>query len=180
MMRHAIALIFAVFLLTGCGSLKEKVGELEKEALVQSISDSVDKKLEARGLSLATLKQAVDPTASGHSSQAEVASMAKEAALLETKKLLDEKAAEFKASHVTRDEFGQEHESFLWKIVLGAMGLVSTFLGKQVVSGRREAKKHANYHARMAVLEAIVGKKAANLGEDESPEPTPPAAPPTT
>jgi hypothetical protein len=183
MMRlQAIALV-AVLGLVGCSAVKEKVGDLEKEALVQSITDSVDKKLEQRGLSLATLKSAVDVNGAGKidpkQATAETVSMAKELALAETKKLLDDKAKEFEANHITRNEFGQERESLWVKIGMGLFGLISTYLGKQIVSGRQEAKKHANYHARMAVLEALVGKKA--LGDDEddgTPPPRPVVLPP--
>lgn len=182
MSKRITVILTAALLLTGCGAIKEKVGDLEKQALVDSIAQSVDKKLEERGLSIATLKQAVDPNLSGHSTQAELTSMAKEAALLEAKKLIDDKAREFAASHVTRDEFGQERESLWMKIGMGVFGLVSTYLGKQIVAGRREAKKHANYHARMAVLEAVVGKKAVTVdGDDDDTPPKPPIVlPPTT
>lgn len=174
MMRRRIAVVvISLTLLTGgCSSIKEKVGDLEKQALVDSIAQSVDKKLEERGLSIATLKQAVDPTGTGKIDSktviAETSSMAKEAALVEAKKLIDDKAKEFEATHITRDEFGREHESLLTKAILGIFGLLSTYLGKQIVSGRREAKKHANYHARMAVLEALLGQKAMKVEGDDS------------
>jgi hypothetical protein len=176
-----VVLVMALTLFSGCGAIKEKVGDLEKEALIQSISDSVDKKLEARGLSLATLKSAVDVNGTGKvdpkQATAETVSMAKEAALIEAKRLVDDKIAAINSTHMTRDEWGREREGLWYKIMAGALGLISTYLGKQIVSSRNEAKKHANYHARMSVLEALVGKQDEDEdGEDAPAAPKPPAA----
>lgn len=180
-MRTRATLLAACFVLTtGCSSIADSLQEYGKEKLVEAITNSVDSRLEARGLSLAKLKSAVDVNGDGHidSKEAtkEAVSIAKEATLIEAKRLIDDKAREFAASHVTRDEFGKEHESLLTKAILGLFGLTSTYLGKQILSGRREAKKHANYHARMAVLEAVVGKKAVDIDGDGIPDkPKPPA-----
>lgn len=168
MMRKRAIILAAILTTTmGCSAIKEKIGEFEKQALIDSIAQSVDKKLEKRGLSITTLKQAVDPNLTGRSAQAEVASMAKEAALLEAKRLIDQRTQEFAATHITKDEFGREHESLLTKAILGLFGLISTYLGKQIVSSHNAAKTHANYHARMAVLEALVGKQSSDYGDDD-------------
>jgi hypothetical protein len=173
MMRVKLIAIIAVFTISGCSAIKEKVGDMEKDALVQSISESVDQKLAARGLSISLLESAVDVSNTGKLNTTEVvtqaASMAKELALIETKKMVDDKIQSIQTSHMSKDDFAKEKESLWTRIVLGVLGLLSTYLGKQIVSGRTTAKTHANYHSRLKVLETLAGINDDDDADAESP-----------
>lgn len=159
----ATVLLFALTATTyGCSSLQQQLGDIEKKALVDSVERDIDTKLAQHGLSLSLIESAVDTDGDGKITPAEVKSFVKETTkdylALEAKKLVDVKVNDAETRLVSKHETGL---SSLWtKFEIWLGGLVSVYLGKQVVSRRLDDKKHKSHDSRMKVLEALVGKPA--------------------
>jgi len=155
---RGLAVVVLVAACSGCGALEAKIGDIEKTALVASVTASVDAKLQERGLSIATLKSALDPVGDGKLTTQgvtqSVTSMAKELALTEAKKIVDVKVQELEVRSATeRDNLAT---GIFLKTGVALLGLVSAYLGKQVVSAQSAGAAAVNHEARVSTIETAL------------------------
>lgn len=163
-----LAVVVLALCLGGC-SVKEKLGDYGRDAIVEAVERSIDSKLEARGLSITMIKGAIDQNGDGKITTKEALATAKDAALIEAKRLVDDKIKDLESRAITKDEFGREENSMWNRIIAGVLGLLSAYLGKQVVSARNDAKKHGSHTERLATIEALLhGKKPEEPTEAEN------------
>jgi DNA-binding transcriptional MerR regulator len=147
------AILLSVALLTGCASFQQDLGDYIKDAVTKSVETTVDKKLTERGLSITEIKSAVDTNKDGKLSGTEIygafKDTAKDAAVLEAKKLIDDKIAQLQAQSVSKDQL-ESKSSQLWYYGLTTiLTLLSAYLGKQI----RDAKSDTSRDHRIAMLE---------------------------
>lgn len=151
--------LFALtILMTGCASLKDKTGEFVTEAVQDRIISKVDELLARRNLTLTEIQQILDQDGSNEIDSAEVLTFVKDLSkdymLLEGKELVDRKLAELQNNLVSQDELRTKSSEF-WNWLMSAVGiLVSSYLGKQIVSARSDGKRDA----RIALIEKILQK----------------------
>lgn len=128
----------ALILLTGCTSFKQDIGDYVKDAVVQSVEKKLDEKLGARGLSIAEITSILDTNRDGHVTKGEAIVAAKEiardVALAEAKKLVDEEVAEAK-----KDNDGK-HKS-IWNYFIGLVGTGLSALIAKHMTDRSKFKK---------------------------------------
>jgi len=144
--------------LTGCASLKERTGEYITEAVVEKLTKDLDVRLATKNLSTAELKKAADVDGNGSVTTSEVITsvkgLAKDFMTIEAQKLVNEKLDEFSKKVVTTSDLNSSHKEMLNYLIMTIGGLVSAYLGKQVVSAKNDGKRDA----RISVLEKFVGK----------------------
>lgn len=152
-MKKILLILTLVFTLSGCASFKQELGDYVKEAVTKSVETTIDRKLADRGLSITEIKSAVDANRDGKLSGAEVIGAlkdtAKDAAVLEAKKLVDDKLAQLQAQMVSKDQL-ETKSSQLWYYGLTTiLTLISAYLGKQI----KDAKTNTSRDHRIAMLE---------------------------
>lgn len=164
-MRHIIPIILLLSSLCGCASFKEDVGNYVKEAVVKSVETSIDQKLSARGLSVGEIKAAVDANKDGKLTGNEVYSAmketAKDAAVIEAKKLVDDKIAQLQSQTASKSDLDHEGRSHWNNLLLTLLGLVSAYLGKQI----RDTKLDTHRDNRIAILEKLFQKDLDGDGQ---------------
>jgi len=119
----------------------------------QHIADEIDKKLAEKGLSIEQLKRDVAVNdSSGNVSVAQTfKEVAKDSALIEANRLVQAKLAEYQQQIATKGELDSTSEKIWYRILTGLGGLLSLYLGKQVVTQGRAA----SHGARIDALEKI-------------------------
>ena len=146
-MRNILLLL--IFIFSGCSALKEKTGEYVTEAVVEKITADIDKLLEKRGLSVKEIKNVVDLNSDRAVSKEEVFATVKELArdyaIIEAKNVIDEKIAENNKNFTSQGELKSKLSEF-WNWILG---LLSAYLGKQILSAKNDGKRDQ----RLALLE---------------------------
>jgi DNA-binding transcriptional MerR regulator len=177
--------LLVLVLLSGCGFLKEQTGTYVTEAVVDKIAKEVDAKLEERGLSRAEIKEVLDLNDDGELDKDEVIESAKAGVIDIVELKLDQGMIKYKErlreqgkKFVTRDE-SEDFWTWLKGTVMALVGLVVTYLGKQVWSAKRDSRRDvdiAKGHARIEVMEKVFGR---DLNADGlvggAPAPAPPA-----
>lgn len=154
-MRKLLAVLcLSIGLLTGCSSLKEKTGEYVVEAVTEKVTNNIDQLLDKRGLSLSQISNATDQNSDGQLDRTEVVNSVKETTrdyvLLETKKFLEETIAENQKAAITKTDLEATKLNFInW-----LLGLIVAYLGKQIVSAKRDGKRDE----RIAVLEKLLNR----------------------
>jgi hypothetical protein len=147
-----------LFITCGCSSLNKEVGDYVKDALAKSVERSIDEKFASRNLSLSEIKSVVDLNKDGTLGTKEVLALVKDLskdyAALETKKIIDSRISQLEETVVHSDQLdSKSKETFNW-IIMTALGLVSTYLGKQIVSAKKDGKRDE----RIALLEKALQK----------------------
>lgn len=164
-MRYIVPIILLLTSLCGCASFKEDVGNYVKEAVVKSVETSIDEKLSARGLSVNEIKAAVDANRDGKISSTEVYSTiketAKDAAVIEAKKLVDDKIAQLQSQAVTKSDLDHQGRSHWNSLLISLLGLLSAYLGKQI----RDTKLDTHRDNRIAMLEKLLQKDLDGDGQ---------------
>jgi len=157
MYRILFAIIFSITL-TGCGSLKENVGEYITEAVKDKVELEINKKLAERGLSTESLKKVLDTNHDGHIDSKEAISLAKETAkdfaLLEAKNLVDSRIKELKESMASKSEVDSKVKEEWNSVLLSLLTLISGYLGKQILS----VKNNKDRDNRIDQLERALGR----------------------
>src|SRR5581483_584554 len=132
-----LLLILSLTLLPGCASFKKDVGDYVSAAVVESVEKKMDEKLSARGLSVAEITSAIS-NGTGKITPADTIiaarDFAKEAALIEAKKLIDERVD---SARKDMDSHGRNVWGSL--IVLFGTGLAS-IIGKHLKDHSRFKK----------------------------------------
>lgn len=162
-----VILLLGLTLLCGCSSFKQELGDYVRDAVVKSVETTVDKKLADRGLSISEIKSAVDSNKDGKLAGGEVLyalkDTAKDAAILEAKKLVDDKLAQL----VSKDQL-ESKSSQLWYYGLTTiLTLLSAYLGKQI----KDAKTDTTRDHRIAMLEKALQTDLdgdGKIGDDQT------------
>lgn len=163
-MRILLPLIL-VSTLSGCASFKQEVGDYVKDAVIKSLDKSLDEKLSARGLSVTEIKSAVDANRDGKITGTEVYTAfketAKDAAMIEAKKLVDDKIAQLQAQTASKGDLEHEGKSHWQNLLVGILGLLSAYLGKQI----NDTRNNTHRDNRIAMLEKLLQKDIDGDGE---------------
>ena len=154
-MKKFLSLAFILILATsGCNSLKDATGEYVVEAVTEKVSENVERMLQNRGLSLAQITSATDVDSNGSVDRAEIVTTVKETAkdfvLLEAKNYIEQKIAENTKLAATKDDV----EAAKLKFINYLLGLLAAYLGKQIVSAKRDGKRDE----RIAILEKLINR----------------------
>jgi hypothetical protein len=176
-----LLIVLTIITATSCSALKERTGQFVSESVVTHIADTIDDRLERRGLSLGKIKQIADLNNDGKVDLEEVKRTAKlaagEALLAKTdsiEKRQREKWKEATKNLVTRDEQlgikGDVNDFWMWlKATIGMLvAAVCSYLTKQVFSAKRDGRRDteiAKGHARMDALERLLGKDLNQDGQ---------------
>lgn len=164
-MRYLFPLLLIISLTSGCASFKQEVGDYVKEAVTKSIEKSIDEKLSQRGLSVTEIKAAVDTNKDGKVSSTEVYTAfketAKDAAMVEAKKLVDDKIAQLQAQSVTKGDLEHQGKSHWNNLLLSLLGLLSAYLGKQI----NDTRNNTHRDNRIAMLEKLLQRDLDGDGE---------------
>lgn len=152
-------------LTVGCSALKDSAVDYIKQEAIDQISESVDKRLEQRGLSLAQLKDLADEDKSGSVNTSEILSTVKETAkdfiALQIEKKSEEARTQledkFHAVASARDfdelkKVAQDQDLFGKSTLAALITAIIGYVTKQVFSAKADGKRDA----RLAVLEQLV------------------------
>lgn len=160
-------LLISVFLLATCGctSINKEVGDYIRDSVTASVERKIDERLAARGLSAAEIKAAIDLNKDGKVASTEVVSvvkeLAKDYASAEAKKLVDDKLASLQSSMVRPDQLESKTDSMKNWLLVTVLGLISSYLGKQIVSAKSDSERDK----RLALLEKALGRDLDGDGD---------------
>lgn len=167
------AVLLSLTLLCGCSSFKQELGDYVRDAVTKSVETTVDKKLGERGLSINEIKTVVDTNRDGKLTGSEVYTAlkdtAKDAALLEAKKLVDDKLAQLQTQMVSKDQLESKSSQLWYYGLTSLLTLLSAYLGKQI----KDAKHDTARDHRIAALEKALQTDLD--GDGQIGEPQPPA-----
>jgi hypothetical protein len=154
---HAVVLL-GLLSTSGCAALKETTGEYIIESVTSKVTDSIETQLNVRGLSLKDLQSLADDDGDGQVNMAEirdtVKDMTKDFVLLQGQDLVEDKVAEYSRNFVQNSDLDNKSKDWLLAL-LGSMGAaISTYLGKQVYSAKKDGKRDE----RIAVIEKLLQK----------------------
>lgn len=154
MRLSAFAVIFALGTLAGCSSVKEATGDYVVEAVSEKVTADVNKILDQRGLSLSQITSATDQNNDGKLDRTEIIESVKETTrdyvLLEAKNYIENTIEENKREAATKTDI----EATKTHILNWILGLIAAYLGKQIVSAKRDGKRDE----RIAILEKLLNK----------------------
>jgi hypothetical protein len=179
-MRKALVLVIIVLNLTGCSALVDRAEDYVKQEAFNRITAELDIKLQQQGVSLAQVTSALADS-EGHITKHSLAVVAKESiteiAFAEGKKLVDAEINKL----ATKNDLDSTATK-IWKWLAGSiLGLVSGYLGKQIVGVKRRAKKDKAFHDRLQMLERLTGQDLDGSGTiGKTPPPPAPASSPIT
>ena len=150
---------------SGCTSLKESTGKYISEAVSDKVRSDLDDVLQRRGLSLVEISKVADLNGDSNLDSKEifdtVKGLTKDYLALEAREMLDTKLAAIKTTRENLDGSISSKIQNLWLWLIGAVGsLVSTYLGKQVYSAKKDGKRDQ----RIALMEKMLQKDLDNDG----------------
>jgi DNA-binding transcriptional MerR regulator len=147
-------LLATLSLLVGCSAFKEQTGEFVTEAVVDHITQKVDDLLEKRGLSVAEIRTVLDDNGDQTIDRTEILDSAKETAkdvaLLEAQRLVEQQIAENSKKMVNATDL-EKQKYELWNWILG---LVAAYLGKQIYSAKQDSRRDQ----KLAVVEKLLNR----------------------
>jgi hypothetical protein len=171
-MCKTISIIVLAISMSGCGMFKAATGDYVEQAVVDKIKSDIEAKLEAHNLSIAQVTSALSDS-EGHVTKQSVVIVAKESAtevaLVEGKKLVD---CEIKKLASKSDLDTESQRIFKW-LAGAVLGMISTYLGKQLLAIRARAKKDSAFHDRITMLEQLTGLKILDDKMLKPPSPIP-------
>jgi len=160
MKRFLITTCLLTLLLSfsGCAALKEQTGEYVTEAITSEVTSRIIAALDERGLSKDEIVAALDNNNDGNLTSAEMIAtlrtLAQDVGSAEAKKIVDDKLDEIEHRMLSQDDLDSNSNQMLNWLLLSVGGLVSTYLGKQVLSAKSDSKRDI----RIAILEKTLGR----------------------
>jgi len=154
-MRKIIFVCLLTFLLSGCATTKEAIGDYVVDAVRDTVITEVDSLLERRfKLSVSEITSAIDNDNDGAVTHQEVYStvrdLTRDYAMIEAKNYVDGQLENLRANTASKGDIQSTSDKF-WQMLLG---LLSMYLGKQLISQRGHSKRDQ----RLALLEKVIHK----------------------
>lgn len=168
------AFLLLLPLLCGCAALREEAGEYAAKVAKEQAERELDKLLAARGLTTREVRNVADADNDGKVNVKEavglIKDIAKDYATIEAKRLVDEKIAQLDKQLVHPEQLDSKSKELFYYLIMSVLGILSTYLGKQIVSAKNDGKRDA----RIAMLEKALQKDLDGDGVigDGAPPPT--------
>jgi len=169
-MKKLLLLSF-LSLFTGCAALKEQTGTYVTDAIVDNITQKVDKLLETRGLSVTEIRGALDSNGDQTIDKQEIVDSAtgaaKDVAIAEAQRLVQQQIEDNTKKMVSATDL-EKQKYELWNWILG---LVAAYLGKQIYSAKQDSKRDQ----KLAVVEKLLNRDIDGDGKIGGADPAPTA-----
>ena len=155
-----------VLLLNGCAAFKEQAGNYVTEAIIKDVQKRVEQEiLASRNLTIEEIKKVADKNGDKQVTPKEVLDtvkeMSKDYAVGEAKTIIDAKIKEAEAKLVSKDNLDSKGQEMMNYLIVTFGSLVSAYLGKQIVSAKKDGKRDE----RIAVLEKLLQRDIDGDGQ---------------